>query len=79
MFVEEAKNRLSQDDPRSSQGDQRLHEDDPGLYQDQQDQSLSRPMARAFQKLTDLKNAASMAISLLANIDAEECYGNIFF
>jgi len=78
MFVEEAKNRLSQDDPRSSQGDQRLHEDDPGLYQDQQDQSLSRPMARAFQKLTDLKNAASMAISLLANIDAEECYGNIF-
>ena len=41
MFVEEAKNRLSQDDPRSSQGDQRLHEDDPGLYQDQQDQSLS--------------------------------------
>jgi hypothetical protein len=78
MFVEEAKNRLSQDDPRSSQGDQRLHEDDPGLYQDQQDQSLSRPMARAFQKLTDLKNAASMAISLLANIDTEECYGNIF-
>ena len=50
MFVEEAKNRLSQDDPRSSQGDQRLHEDDPGLYRDQQDQSLSRPMARAFSK-----------------------------
>jgi hypothetical protein len=77
-FVEEAKNHLSQDDPRSSQSDQRLHEDDPGLYQDQQDQPLSRPLTRAFKKLTDLKNAASMAISLIANIDAEECYGNMF-
>jgi hypothetical protein len=36
-------------------------------------------MTRAFKKLTDLKNAASMAISLLANIDAEECHGNIFY
>jgi hypothetical protein len=35
-------------------------------------------MTRAFKKLTDLKNAASVAISLLANIDPEECYGNIF-
>jgi hypothetical protein len=35
-------------------------------------------MTRAFKKLTDLKNAATMAISLLANIEAEECYGNIF-
>jgi hypothetical protein len=35
-------------------------------------------MTRAFKKLTDLKNAASMAISLLADIDAAECYGNIF-
>jgi hypothetical protein len=35
-------------------------------------------MTRAFKKLTDLKNAVSMAILLLANIDAEECYGNIF-
>jgi len=35
-------------------------------------------MTRAFKKLTDLKNAATMAISLLSNIEAEECYGNIF-
>jgi hypothetical protein len=35
-------------------------------------------MNRAFKKLTDLKNAAAMAISLLSNIEAEECYGNIF-
>ncbi len=59
-------------------GDQRLHEDNQGLYQDQQDQSLSRPMTRGFKKLTNLKNAASIVISLLANIDAEECYGSIF-
>jgi hypothetical protein len=78
LFVEEAKNRLSQDDLRSSQGDQHLSQDDPGLFQDQQVQPLSRPITRAFKKLTNLKNAASMAISLLANIDAEECYGNIF-
>jgi hypothetical protein len=78
QFVEEAKNRFSQDDSRSSQVDQRLNQDNHGLFQDQQDQPLSRPMTRAFKKLTDLKNAASMAISLLANIDAEECYGNIF-
>jgi transposase InsO family protein len=71
MFVEEATN-------RSSQGDQRLLQGDPGLFLDQQDQPLSRPMTRAFKKLTDLKNAATMAISLLSNIEAEECYGNIF-
>jgi len=35
-------------------------------------------MTRAFKKLTDLKNAATMAISLLSNIEAEECDGNIF-
>jgi hypothetical protein len=35
-------------------------------------------MRRAFKKLTDLKNAATMALSLLHNIDKEECYGNIF-
>jgi hypothetical protein len=35
-------------------------------------------MTRAFKKLTDLKNAASMAISLLHNVHEEECYGNIF-
>ncbi len=57
MFVEEATN-------RSSQGDQRLLQGDPGLFLDQQDQPLSRPMTRAFKKLTDLKNAATMAISL---------------
>ncbi len=77
-FVEEAKNCLSQDDSRSSQGDQHFNQDDPGLFQDQQDQHLSRSMTRAFKKLTALKNAASMAISLPTNIDAEECYGNIF-
>jgi transposase InsO family protein len=71
MFVEEATN-------RSSQGDQRLLQGDPGLFLDQQDQPLSRPMTRAFKKLTDLKNAATMAISLLSNIEAEECDGNIF-
>jgi hypothetical protein len=71
MFVEEATN-------RSSQGDQRLLQGDPGLFLDQQDQPLSRPMTRAFKKLTDLKNAATMAISLLSNIEAEECNGNIF-
>jgi transposase InsO family protein len=71
MFVEEATN-------RSSQGDQRLLQGDPGLFLDQQDQPLSRPMTRAFKKLTDLKNAATMAISLLSNIEEEECYGNIF-
>ncbi len=60
MFVEEATN-------RSSQGDQRLLQGDPGLFLDQQDQPLSRPMTRAFKKLTDLKNAATMAISLLSN------------
>ena len=70
-FVEEATT-------RSSESDQCLDQDDPGLSQDQQDQSLSRPMTRAFKKLTDLKNAAAMAISLLSNIEAEECYGNIF-
>jgi hypothetical protein len=35
-------------------------------------------MTRAFKKLTDLKNAAQMAISLLSNLDEEECPGNIF-
>ena len=67
-FVEEA-------NTRSSESDQRLVQDDPGLFQDQQDQPLSRPMTRAFKKLTDLKNAATLAISLLAD---EECEGDIF-
>jgi hypothetical protein len=70
-FVGETKTSLSQDNSRSSQSD-------PGLSQDQQDQTLSRPMTRAFKKLTDLKNAASLAISLLADNEAKECYGNIF-
>jgi transposase InsO family protein len=70
-FMEETKTCLSQDNSRSSQSD-------PGLSQDQQDQTLSRPMTRAFKKLTDLKNAASLAISLLADDKEEECYGNIF-
>jgi hypothetical protein len=56
-FVEETKTCLSQDNSRSSQSD-------PGLSQDQQaNRTLSRPMTRAFKKLTDLKNAASLAIS----------------
>ena len=70
-FVEEATN-------RSSQSDQRLLQGDQGFSQNQQDQPLSRPMTRAFKKLTDLKNAATMAISLLSNLDSEECPGNIF-
>jgi hypothetical protein len=70
-FVEEATN-------RSSQSDQRLLQGDQGFSQNQQDQPLSRPMTRAFKKLTDLKNAATMAISLLSNLDNEECPGNIF-
>ncbi len=70
-FVEEAPN-------RSSESDQRLSQGDPGLVQDQQDQPPHRPMTRAFKRLTDLKNAATMAISLLSNIQTEECYGNIF-
>ncbi len=77
-IVEEPNIRLSHDDPRSFKSNQHLHEDDTGLFQDQQEQPLSRPMTRAFKQLTDLKNAASMAISLLANIDANACYGNIF-
>jgi hypothetical protein len=63
VIVEETKTCLSQDNSRSSQSD-------PGLFQDQQDQTLSRPMTRAFKKLTDLKNAASLAISLLADNEA---------
>jgi hypothetical protein len=78
QFVEEATKHLTQDKSHSSQGDQHLNQDDPGLFQDQQNQPLSRPITRAFKKLTDLKNAASMAILLLADIDAEECYSNIF-
>jgi hypothetical protein len=69
--MEETKPCLSQDNSCSSQSD-------PGLSQDQQDQTLSRPMTRAFKKLTDLKNAASLAILLLADDKEEECYGNIF-
>jgi hypothetical protein len=69
-FMEETKTCLSQDNSRSSQSD-------PGLSQDLPDQTLSRPMTRAFKKLTDLKNAASLAISLLAD-DKEQHYGNIF-
>jgi hypothetical protein len=77
-FVEEAPKHLSQDKSRSSQSNQRLNQDNPGLFQDQQDQPLFSPMTRAFEKLTDLNNAASMAISILENIDTEDCYGNIF-
>jgi hypothetical protein len=77
-FVEEATKCLSQDDSHSFQGNQCLPQDDPGLSQDQLDQRPSRPMTRAFKKLIDLKNAASMAIAMLQDVDQEECEGNIF-
>jgi len=35
-------------------------------------------MTRAFQKLQYLKNAATLAITILTEDEAEECYGNIF-
>jgi hypothetical protein len=35
-------------------------------------------MTRAFQKLQDLKNAASLAIAILTEENEEICYGNIF-
>jgi len=35
-------------------------------------------MTRAFQKLQDLKNAATLAIAILTQDDEIECYGNIF-
>ncbi len=77
-FVEEATKCLSEDDSRSSQSNQHLSQDDPSLFQDQQDQSPSRPLTRAFKILINLKNAASMAIALLQDKNADECYGNIF-
>jgi hypothetical protein len=77
-FVEEAPKRLSQDESCSSQSNQRINQDNRSLFQDQQYQPLSRPMTRALKKLTNLNNAASMAISILENIDTEDCYGNIF-
>jgi len=78
-FVEEAPKRLSQDESCSSQSNQCINQDNRSLFQDQQYQPLSRPMTRALKKLTDLNNAASMAISILENIDTEDCYGNIFW
>jgi hypothetical protein len=90
LFVEEATKHLSQDDSCSFQGNQHLPQDDPGpwsssrpqdnpgLSQDQHDQLPSRPMTGAFKKLIDLKNAASMAIAMLQDVDQEECDGNIF-
>ncbi len=57
--------RLSEDEICSSQGDQCLPQDNPGLFQDQQDHPPSRPLARAFKKLINLKNAVSMAIAIL--------------
>jgi len=40
--------------------------------------SVSPDPSQELLKKTDLKNAATMAISLLSNIEAEECYGNIY-
>jgi len=35
-------------------------------------------MTRAFQKLQDLKNAATLAIAILTENENDECNGNIF-
>jgi hypothetical protein len=35
-------------------------------------------MTRAFQKLQDVKNAATLAIAILTENEDDECYGNIF-
>jgi len=68
-FLEDTTTHLSQDDSSSSQSSP------PGLDQGQMPGFPKRPITRAFQKLQDLKNAASLAIAILTE---DECYGNIF-
>ena len=68
-FLEEPNIRLSQDDSSPFQ-------DSPnGLDQGQLTGLPKRPMTRAFQKLQDLKNAASLAIAILQE---DNCDGNPF-
>jgi hypothetical protein len=70
--LEELNTRLFQDDSSPFQ-------DSPtGLDQGQFKELPKRPMTRAFQKLQDLKNAASLAIAILTEENEEICYGNIF-
>jgi hypothetical protein len=69
-FIEEPTKRPSQDDSSPSQ-------DSPnGLDQGQLQGFPKRPMTRAFQKLQDLKNAATLAIAILE--EEQECDGNPF-
>ncbi len=71
-FLEEPNTRLFEDDSSPSQ-------DLPnGLDQGQLTGFPKRPMTRAFQKLQDLKNAASLAIAILTEENEDICEGNIF-
>ena len=71
-FLEEPNIRLSQDDSSPFQ-------DSPnGLDQGQLTGLPKRPMTRAFQKLQDLKNAASLAIAILQEDIEKDCDGNPF-
>jgi transposase InsO family protein len=71
-FVEEPKPRLFQDDSSPSQ-------DSPnGLDQGQLTGFPKRPMTRAFKKLQELKNAATLAIAILQEEKDAECNGNPF-
>jgi hypothetical protein len=68
-FLEEPTTRLPQDDSSSFQSSP------TGLDQGPMDGFPKRPMTRAFQKLQDLKNAATLAITILTQDDE---IGNIF-
>jgi hypothetical protein len=71
-FLEEPTTRLPQDDSSSSQSSP------TGLDQGPINGFPKRPMTRAFQKLQDLKNAATLAIAILTEDNDGKCYGNIF-
>jgi len=71
-FLEELNPRLIQDDSSPSQ------DSTTGLDKGQLKELPKRPMTRAFQKLQDLKNAASIAIAILKEENEELCYDNIF-
>ncbi len=71
-FLEEPNTCLFQDDSSPSQ-------DSPnGLDQGQLTGFPKRPMTRAFQKLQDLKNAATLAIAILQEEKDADCDGNPF-
>jgi hypothetical protein len=71
-FLEEPNTRLFQDDTSPSQ-------DLPnGLDKGQLTGFPKRPMTRAFQKLQDLKNAATLAIAILQEEQISDCDGNPF-